>query len=68
MMANLLYKKKKGGHSGHLYSCKNSRLISFLRRNGKFLAAVTASCCKYPASVGGSHTLTETVLVDALAY
>ena len=42
-------------------------LVTVLGRNGEFLAAVTTAGCKHPATIGRGHTLTESVLVDALA-
>ena len=36
-------------------------------RNGQLLAAMTAAGSQHATTVGGSHTLAETVLVDTLA-
>ena len=49
----------------------NLWLLRFLEpvfgRNGEFLTAVTTAGRKDAASVGGGHTLAETVLVDTFA-
>ncbi len=37
-----------------------------LVRNGQLLATLGATRCQYLAAVGGSHSLTESVLVDSL--
>ena len=49
------------------YLNTDTLLVPVLGRNGEFLASVCATGCENPASVGGAHTLTESVLVDALA-
>lgn len=36
-------------------------------RNGEFLSALSATCSQYSATIGGSHSLTETVLVFSLS-
>ena len=38
-----------------------------LVRNGEFLSALSATCGQYSATIGGSHSLTETVLVFSLS-
>ena len=38
-----------------------------LVRNGEFLSALGATCSQYSATIGGSHSLTETVLVFSLS-
>ena len=35
----------------------------FLVRYGQFLATLCATACQYTATIGSSHSLTETVLV-----
>jgi hypothetical protein len=59
--------KKK---AGSLEACHSAILAlePVLVGNGEFLAAVAAAGCEHPASVGRAHTLTEAMLVDALAY
>ena len=36
-------------------------------RNGEFLSALSATCSQYSTAIGGSHSLTETVLVSSLS-
>ena len=49
--------------SGHYQRC----LPAVLGGNGEFLAAVATAGVEYAASIGGSHALAESVLVDSLA-
>ena len=42
-------------------------LPAVLGGNGEFLAAVATAGVEYAASIGGSHALAESVLVDSLA-
>ena len=46
---------------------KNGKLPPVLGGNGEFLASVTTAGGENAAAVGGTHALTEAVLVDALA-
>ena len=51
----------------HSISPNNRVLEPVFVGYGEFLAAVTTAGAQYAAAVGGSHSLAETVLVDAFA-
>ena len=49
-------------------SCSSADILpAVFVGNGQFLAAVTTAGSQHAAAVRGSHSLTETVLVDAFA-
>ena len=43
-------------------------LKGFFVRNGEFFPSLTATAGQHPSAVGGSHSLTETVFILALAF
>lgn len=64
---NIIQKHKKAGFLLPLESLVAQVLEPVFGRNGEFLTAVTTAGRKDAASVGGGHTLAETVLVDTFA-
>ena len=66
--AKLLRKAKKGvSPAGDTPKNLFLLLAVYLVRNGEFLSALGATCSQYSATIGGSHSLTETVLVFSLS-